>query len=395
MKLFVLASSLDLRHPLSATPSWWQLLKALYEEGVEVIAAPYHGPAIESLWWKAYPNPCQAEGALFQWIRNVARNAHTNRMATSTAGGESFWDRLARRGANAWVRPRWQAHLARLFAREADIDAVLILTAPLNHLTGLPRFLRERFGIPVVYYDGDVPASLPDFRGFATGFKIYYDADLSEYDLFLSNSKGGLKALEGMGARRAKELYYAADPAVFEPVPAAQDIDVFFYGHTTEYRRDWLTWMISKPSQRLLDRRFAVRGQGLDIDLSQVEALPYASFSKLREYCCRSRINLNVTRAPHASTYASSTARIFELATLGCCVVSNPVAGLEEWFEPEREMLMLKEPEEAVERYTWLLDHDAARRQMGQAARQRVLKEHTFRHRARQLVAYIREAVSD
>lgn len=45
MKLFVLSSSLDLRHPLSATPSWWQLLKALYEEGVEVIAAPYHGPA--------------------------------------------------------------------------------------------------------------------------------------------------------------------------------------------------------------------------------------------------------------------------------------------------------------------------------------------------------------
>jgi spore maturation protein CgeB len=130
-------------------------------------------------------------------------------------------------------------------------------------------------------------------------------------------------------------------------------------------------------------------------DLSQVEALPYASFSKLREYCCRSRINLNITRAPHASTYASSTARIFELATLGCCVVSNPVAGLEEWFEPEREMLMLKEPQEAIERYTWLLDHDASRRQMGQAARQRVLKEHTFRHRARQLVAYIREAVSD
>jgi hypothetical protein len=394
MKLFVLASSLDLRHPLSATPSWWQLLKALYEEGVEVIAAPYHGPAIESLWWKAYPNPCQAEGALFQWVRTLARNANTDRRTPSATEGEGLWDRLARQVAHAWVRPRWQAHLARLFVRQAGIDAVLVLTAPLNHLTGLPRYLRERFGVPVIYYDGDIPASLPDFRGFATGFKIYYDADLSEYDLFLSNSKGGLTALEQMGARQVRELYYAADPAVFEPVPAAQDIDVFFYGHTTEYRRDWLTWMISEPSQHLQDRRFAVRGQGLDIDLGQVESLPYASFSKLREYCCRSRVNLNITRTPHASTYASSTARIFELATLGCCVVSNPVAGLEEWFEPEREMLMLKEPEEAVERYTWLLDHDAARRQMGQAARQRVLKEHTFRHRARQLMGYIQEIAS-
>lgn len=394
MKLFVLSSSLDLRHPLSATPSWWQLLKALYEEGVEVIAAPYHGMAIESLWWKAYPNPCQTEGVIFQLVRNLMRNAKTNRAVISAAGGENLWDRLVRKLANAWVRPRWQAHLARLLAREADVDAVLILTAPLNHLTGLPRFLRERFGIPVVYYDGDVPASLPDFQGFATGFKIYYDADLREYDLFLSNSKGGLATLEQMGATRVKELYYAADPSIFEPVPVAQDIDVFFYGHTTEYRRDWLTWMISEASQCLPDRRFAVRGQGLDINLSRVEALPYASFSKLREYCCRSRINLNITRAPHASTWASSTARIFELAALGCCTVSNPVAGLEEWFEPEREMVMLKEPEEAAERYTWLLDHDDARHRLGQAARQRILKEHTFRHRARQLMGYIQDLAS-
>ena len=30
-KLLVVASSLDLRAPLSSTPSWWQLLKSLAE----------------------------------------------------------------------------------------------------------------------------------------------------------------------------------------------------------------------------------------------------------------------------------------------------------------------------------------------------------------------------
>lgn len=394
MKLFVLVSSLDLQEPLSSTPSWWQLLKALYEEGVEVVAAPYHGPAIETLWWRAYANPCQAEGRLFQWARNAVRRAGVARDAAAPADGrESPGDRLVRRLANGWVRPRWQAHLARLFARERDFDAILILTAPLNHLTGLPGFLRAQFGLPVIYYDGDVPASLPTAQGFATGFKIYHGADLGEYDLILSNSSGGLDALRKLGARAAREFYYAVDPEIFAPIPATKDIDVFFYGHTAEYRRDWLEGMIAEPSRRLPEFRFAVRGQRLDIDLSQVDVLPYASFSKLREYCCRSRINLNVTRQTHAATYASSTARIFELAALGCCIVSNPVAGMEAWFEPEREVVMLEEAGEAVERYTWLLDHDEAREQLGRAARERVLKAHTYRHRARQLVAYIEDMV--
>ncbi|MEL7672203.1 MAG: hypothetical protein AAGU78_00525, partial [Chloroflexota bacterium] len=62
MKLFVIVSSLDLTQPFSATPAWWQLFKGLYEIGVEVIAAPYQGPAIEAPWWRAAPNPARREG---------------------------------------------------------------------------------------------------------------------------------------------------------------------------------------------------------------------------------------------------------------------------------------------------------------------------------------------
>src|SRR3954470_24261901 len=73
MKLLVVCASLDLTQPFSATPAWWQLLKGLYEIGVDVIATPYQGPAIESLWWRAAPNPGQLYGDLFQTARNVAR----------------------------------------------------------------------------------------------------------------------------------------------------------------------------------------------------------------------------------------------------------------------------------------------------------------------------------
>jgi hypothetical protein len=76
MKLLIVCASLDLTQPFSATPAWWQLLKALYEVGVEVIATPYQGPAIESLWWRAEPNPAQWQGDAFKtardWYRKIA-----------------------------------------------------------------------------------------------------------------------------------------------------------------------------------------------------------------------------------------------------------------------------------------------------------------------------------
>jgi spore maturation protein CgeB len=49
-------------------------------------------------------------------------------------------------------------------------------------------------------------------------------------------------------------------------------------------------------------------------------------------------------------------------------------------------LIVIHSAEEAIERYRWLLNHETERRKMGQAARERFLQEHTFQHRARQLV---------
>ncbi len=73
MKLLFVVSSLDLTQPFSATPGWWQLLKGLYEIGVEVIATPYQGPAIETLWWRAEPNPAKWQGDAFKALRDAAQ----------------------------------------------------------------------------------------------------------------------------------------------------------------------------------------------------------------------------------------------------------------------------------------------------------------------------------
>jgi glycosyltransferase involved in cell wall biosynthesis len=396
VKILFVCSSLDLRHPFSSTPAWWQLLKSLCEAGVEVVATPYQGYAIESLWWKAYDNPCQWEGTLFKKARDTARAMRGSRggKEEGTNAKESSTDMVVRRLANALIRPRWERHLSDILESERDIDAIIILTVPPNHLRGLPTYIKQRCNLPIIFYDADVPASLPRFRGFASGFKIYQGADLTEYDGFISNSKAGAEELMSMGARNVNVLYYGVDPHLFSRVNVEQDIDVFFYGHGHEYRRDWIEAMIAEPSRQMAGARFAVRVASMGIDLGNTERLPYASFSKLREYICRSRINLNITRKAHASVYASSTCRPFELAAMGCCIVSNPVKGMEEWFEVGREVVMVDDGKEVVETYRWLLSDDESRRKIGSAARGRVVREHTYRHRASQLVRILEGFVS-
>ncbi len=392
MKLLFVVSSLDLTQPFSATPSWWQLLKGLYEIGVDVLATTYQGPAIESLWWRALPNPVKREGDLFKALRDAFGRSSSKRAVETSQSTQSLSDRVQRQLAQTVIAPRWHVFMDRTLIDHPDIDAIIFLTIPLNHVVGLATYIQQKFNKPVIYYDGDVPASLPSFAGFSTGFKIYQGADVREYTAFISNSKGGADTLREMGARAVHPLYYAADPDLFSPLDVPQDIDVFFYGHTREYREAWIDGMIAYASQQLPEAQFAVRGRGLG-DLGRAKMLPYLSFSKLREYACRSKINLCVTRKAHASVFASASARPFELASMATCIVSNPYLGIETWFEPGKEIIVIQNRDEAVERYRWLLAHDSERRAIGAAARTRVLKEHTFRHRAQQLTEIVQQYV--
>lgn len=392
MKLLVVCSSLDLRAPFSSTPAWWQLLKGLYEVGVELVVTTYHGRVPESLWWRACGNPTRLEGEAFAAIRAVVGRIRSSPSSPSGGAilGPSFSNALTRRLARVWIAPRWRRHLRRVLSSEPDFDAVLMISVPPNHLRGVATAVRSEFRLPVFFYDGDVPASLPDHGGFATGFRIYDGADLGEFDAVLCNSEGGTKNLQALGAKATHVLHYAADPEVYQPVCRPQDIDVFFYGHTTEYREEWLRAMISVPSDVLREARFAARGRSLG-QLGRAEALPYLSFSSLRDYIARSKINLVITRQAHAAVDGSSSMRPFELAMMGACMVCSPYLGIERWFEPGKELVLVNSAEEAIDRYRFLLTHETERQAIGGAARRRALAEHTFRHRAGHLVRIIQE----
>jgi hypothetical protein len=387
-KILAVASAVDLSFRYGCTPAWWQLWKGFAEAGVDLVVTPYRGRPVESPWWRTAPNPCYREGEAFAAGRGLLARVRGDTLPRRAEADPGDTDRLVREAIWRWVTPRWRRHLDRLVERERP-DAVVVFTVPMSHLRGIPGHLRARHGVPVVFYDGDVPMSLPEFGGMDTGFNYYHGADPSEYDLVVSNSEGGLPRLLELGARRAEAVFWGADPEFFSPRPAEKEHDVFFYGYGDKFRREWLEAMVGEPSRRMADATFALGGADFLGDTGRAQLVGDVPFNVFPETISAARVNLNITRRPHATVPTSSTARPFELASCGAAIVSNPYEGIERWFEPGSELLVVSSADEAVDAYRDLLDDRSAAEAMGARARERVLDEHTYVHRARRLLELI------
>jgi spore maturation protein CgeB len=390
-KLLAVASAVDLDFRYGCTPAWWQLWKALAEEGADLTVTAYRGRAVESPWWRSVPNPLYHEAEAFAagrgLVARLQRQEFVRRSEESPA--DTLADRAVRGTIRRYVTPRWRTHLERTIERER-FDAVVVFTVPMAHFRGIPTALRERFGVPVVYYDGDLPMSLPEYGGTDTGgFNYYLGADPAEYDLVVGNSEGALERVRELGARRTEAVHWAADPELFRRHEVARDVDVFFYGHSDKFRREWMGELIGEPSRRLDDVDFAVGGYDYRGDTGRARMLGRIPFNAFPRAISAARVNLNITRRPHATVEASSTCRLFELAACGAAIVSNPLVGVERWFDADSELRTAASTDDAVAVYRELLADPGQAEEMGRRARERVLDEHTYGHRARRLLELI------
>jgi len=386
-KILAVASAVDLDFRYGCTPAWWQLWKGIYETGVDLVVTPYRGRPVESPWWRTAPNPTYREGETYAVLRDGLARLKGDRYLRRAEDlpKDSALDRLTREAIWRVVTPRWRRHLERLVERERP-DAVIVFTVPMAHFRGIATALRERFAIPVVFYDGDVPMSLPEFGGMDTGFNYYHGADPSEYDFVISNSEGGSGRLLELGARRVENVYWAADPEFFAPQPVGKDVDVFFYGYGDKFRREWMQALVGEPSRAAPEIDFALGGRDFQGDTGNARELGDVPFNVFARAISAARVNLNITRRSHATVPGSSTCRPFELASTAAAIVSNPHEGIERWFEPGSELIVVEDAAQALVAYRELLGDPAQAEALGARARERVLDEHTYAHRARRLL---------
>lgn len=84
----------------------------------------------------------------------------------------------------------------------------------------------------------------------------------------------------------------------------------------------------------------------------------------------------------------SPSVRLFEAAACGTPIISDYWDGLDHFFEPGEEIL-IAETTDDVEQYLSLPRAEID--QISEQARNKILKNHTSKKRAKQLVEYIRE----
>jgi spore maturation protein CgeB len=290
----------------------------------------------------------------------------------------------------------WEEVLSSARRDVDDADIAMVTSYCPDGVAAAELVLGDSAGLRV-FYDLDTPVTLAQLR---LGESVPYlpTAGLADFDLVLSYTGGvALDELRHrLGARRVVPLYGSVDPAVHYPVPALDRYraDLSYLGTYAEDRQAALLRLFIEPARRRPEQRFLIGGAKYppafpwSDNIFFVRHLPPSEHSA---FYCSSRLTLNVTRAPMAEMGYCPSGRLFEAAACGAVVLSDVWEGLNQFFEPGSEILVASSTDDAL---AALETSDKELARMAQAARERVLSDHTSAQRAMQLLAALEGAMT-
>jgi spore maturation protein CgeB len=236
---------------------------------------------------------------------------------------------------------------------------------------------------PRLFWDVDAPATLAEIAG---------DPDhalrraLPHLDLVLTYGGGDpvVSAYRGFGARDCVPVYNALDPTTHHPVPPEQRFaaDLTFLGNRLPDRERRVEAFFLHAAAGLPQHRFLLGGSGWDDRPcpANVEKLGHVATSAHNALNVSARAVLNVSRDSMASTGFSPATRVFEAAGAGACLVTDAWKGIELFLTPGKEVLVARDGIDVAEAVRTLTADRAS--EIGQAALERVLTEHTYDRRA-------------
>ena len=244
----------------------------------------------------------------------------------------------------------------------------------------------------VAFYDIDTPVTL---AAVAEQKCAYLDpGQIAGFDLYLSFTGGPVlrKIEHHYGAAAARPLYCAVDPELHKPRAVKPVWDLGYLGTYSFDRQPTIHKLLCAPAQGWPEGRFTVAGPLYPPELTwptNVERIDHVGPDEHSMFYARQRFTLNVTRTDMVRWGYSPSVRLFEAAATGVPIISDWWAGLDELFEPGREILIARSAEDVLGYLRQM--PESQRLAIADAARARVLAHHTAAHRAAVLESYVTE----
>jgi spore maturation protein CgeB len=241
----------------------------------------------------------------------------------------------------------------------------------------------------------DAPATLAELRE-SPDHPLH--RTMPALDLVLTYGGGPpvVAAYEGFGARRCIPVYNACDPSTHHPVPADERFkaDLSFLGNRLPDREARVEQFFLEAAARLPNRSFLIGGNGWETKgmPSNVRHIGHVYTRDHNAFNTSPLAVLNIARDSMATTGYSPATRVFEAAGAGACLITDAWVGLELFLKEGEEVLVARDGKDVADHVEALTPERA--RAIGDAAKARIMAEHTYTRRGAEVDAILREEAS-
>lgn len=235
----------------------------------------------------------------------------------------------------------------------------------------------------VIFWDVDAPATL---ERMTNNPDDPFRTLVPQYDMILTYGGGQpvIDAYTAFGASRCIPIYNALDPETHYAVPEEEKFkcDLAFLGNRLPDREARVEEFFLKAAAQLPEQTFKIGGSGWgDKHMpANIEYIGHVYTKEHSAFNCTPKAVLNISRDSMAKMGFSPATRVFEAAGAGACIITDYWIGIDFFFEPGKEILVAGSGDEVAEILSKLSAEEA--KAIGAAAKERVLKLHTYAHRA-------------
>jgi len=246
----------------------------------------------------------------------------------------------------------------------------------------------------VCFWDVDAPATIARTRG---DVEDSLRRAISRYDAVFTYGGGPeiRSAYLELGARAYYSIYNGLDVETHFPVKPEPELkcDIAFIGNRLPDREQRVEELFLKAAELAPDKQFLLGGEGWgDKRLpSNVRWIGHVPTHRHNALNCSAGMVMNINRSSMAAYGYAPPTRVFEVAGAGACMLCDEWPGIDEFFQPGEEILVIGSAEEVVAEFA--LHSEESRRKIGRAFHARALRDHTYAQRAKEAEAAFRECL--